>query len=348
MSRILFDSFDSVSPPAPPVPPTPSLGTLFGMGTRPVVTDYPRSVLEGQAALKFGTFTHGWLCNELSGNLIPVFGPDTLVASGTGLFYGYPGPGGSPGPGGVDDFAIGFSPGAATGRFSGNAALFDIASVDDDLIVAWVGKWSALPSVYGAMFGKATPAFGNGWHMAGQDGTSLVFDLGPSASWSASLPGTSGYMVGRWHVGIAVIDRTGVDTTRFGVRDLFGGTTVLSTTSTGINGNTAISTSNFTVGRGDWVPGNDNFRLAALYAGKGPGVAAGLGVTANITTALQNFTAYITRVDSYKAKVMRNMLPPPYKRNFGAVVPNILTVIGQSDNLIGGLFGAADFLPDEG
>lgn len=52
--------------------------------------------------------------------------------------------------------------------------------------------------------------------------------------------------------------------------------------------------------------------------------------------------------DNYKAKVMRRMLPPPYKKDFGAVIPNILTVIGQSDNLIGGLFGKQDFLPDEG
>lgn len=51
--------------------------------------------------------------------------------------------------------------------------------------------------------------------------------------------------------------------------------------------------------------------------------------------------------DSYKAKLMRRQLPPPYKKDFGAVIPSILTVIGQSDNLIGGLFGSADFLPDE-
>lgn len=55
-----------------------------------------------------------------------------------------------------------------------------------------------------------------------------------------------------------------------------------------------------------------------------------------------------TSNDNYKAKVMRHMLPPPYKQDFGAVIPSILTAIGQSDNLIGGLFGAADFLPDEG
>lgn len=59
-------------------------------------------------------------------------------------------------------------------------------------------------------------------------------------------------------------------------------------------------------------------------------------------------TPAIVSSDNYKAKMMRRQLPPPYKKDFGAIVPAILTVIGQSDNLIGGLFGASDFLPDEG
>lgn len=52
--------------------------------------------------------------------------------------------------------------------------------------------------------------------------------------------------------------------------------------------------------------------------------------------------------DSYKGKVMRHMMPPPYNSDFGSIIGALLTTIGQSDNLIGGLFGAADFLPDEG
>lgn len=51
--------------------------------------------------------------------------------------------------------------------------------------------------------------------------------------------------------------------------------------------------------------------------------------------------------DNYKAKVMRHMLPPPYKQDIDGFIGKILTVIGQSDNIIGGLFGTADFLIDE-
>ncbi len=55
-----------------------------------------------------------------------------------------------------------------------------------------------------------------------------------------------------------------------------------------------------------------------------------------------------TGADNYKAKVMRHMLPPPYRKDFASNNGVLLTVIGQSDNLIGGLFGTSDFLPDEG
>jgi hypothetical protein len=50
--------------------------------------------------------------------------------------------------------------------------------------------------------------------------------------------------------------------------------------------------------------------------------------------------------DNYKAKLMRHMLPPPYNNDYISEIGQILTVLGQSDNLIGGLFGTADFLPD--
>lgn len=51
--------------------------------------------------------------------------------------------------------------------------------------------------------------------------------------------------------------------------------------------------------------------------------------------------------DNYKAKVMRRQLPPPYKKEASSFAGRVLTIIGQSDNLIGGLFGPADFLPDD-
>jgi hypothetical protein len=54
-----------------------------------------------------------------------------------------------------------------------------------------------------------------------------------------------------------------------------------------------------------------------------------------------------TYVDNYKAKVMRRMLPPPYDNRLSSQIGKLVSVIGTSDNDIGGLFGDADFLPDE-
>lgn len=302
--------------------------------TGAIVTNYPTSVAEARAALGLGVFDHGWLCDELAGDLAPAFGGLTLVAGGAGTAYGYPGPAGGA------DKAVGFDA-PRTGQFSGGQA-FDV-SATDDLLVAWVGAWLALPALFGTMFGKVASAFANGWAVSGVDGTGITLGLGPGSTIGAGLVGTLGYHVGSWHVGIAAVDR-GTGRSCIGTRSMAGAVATNVTSSVGA---TSLSTaSNFFVGKSDWVPANDTFRLSALFVGKSAGAAA--GVAANLSAALLSFHTYITRSDNYKAKVMRRQLPPPYKRDFGAVVPAILTVIGQSDNLIGGLFGAADFLPDEG
>ncbi len=52
-------------------------------------------------------------------------------------------------------------------------------------------------------------------------------------------------------------------------------------------------------------------------------------------------------LDNYKSKLLRRTLPPPYDTRFSSTLGKVLTVIGTSDNEIGGLFGEDDFLPDE-
>lgn len=303
--------------------------------TGSVVTNYPTSVAQAGDALGFGVFDHGWLCDDLAGGLAPTFGGLTLAVAGAGVVYGYPG------PGGAGDGAVGFGA-PRTGQFGGGPA-FDV-SATDDLLVAWVGLWLALPTAFGALFGKASGSFANGWSVTGTDGTSFSFGMGASGSTIFTLPGgASAYCVGRWHVGIAAIDRA-AGKACIGVRTLDATQTITSVGNVGAS--SFMNSSSFSVGQGDWVPANDNFRLSALLVGKSSGAAG--GVPANLAAALQSFHAYITRADNYKAKVMRRQLPPPYVKDFGSPIPAMLTVIGQSDNLIGGLFGDADFLPDEG
>lgn len=266
---------------------------------------YPTTAAQAAAAVPGATFSHGWLCDELSGDLAPAFGGVTLTASGAGILYG------DPGPAGAADHAIGFTA-SSTGKFSAaDTTLFDISSTSDELVVAWVGRWSALPTAFGTICGKASAAFANGWSLGGRDGsTQLRMHVGPGDAYGAFIAAPAAFMLGLWHVGIAVIDRSGTDVVRLGVRELYGSTALLSSSPTNINGNTASTATAFTVGAGPWVPGNDNFRLAALYIGKGAGVATGLA--ANLSTALTSFAntiAQSTRVGQYTSMLLA-LLPP--------------------------------------
>jgi len=54
-----------------------------------------------------------------------------------------------------------------------------------------------------------------------------------------------------------------------------------------------------------------------------------------------------TSPDNYKSKLLRGMWPPPYNRRLSSNLGKLLTIIGTSDNDLGGLFGDEDFLPDE-
>ena len=52
--------------------------------------------------------------------------------------------------------------------------------------------------------------------------------------------------------------------------------------------------------------------------------------------------------DCYKAKLIRRSIArPPFDTRLGSVLSLVIAPIGESDNAIGGLYGADDPLPDE-
>lgn len=51
--------------------------------------------------------------------------------------------------------------------------------------------------------------------------------------------------------------------------------------------------------------------------------------------------------DNYKSKLLRRTFPPPYDNRSSSTLGKVLTVIGTSDNEIGGLYGEDDFLPSD-
>lgn len=66
-----------------------------------------------------------------------------------------------------------------------------------------------------------------------------------------------------------------------------------------------------------------------------------------LVRVLESIDEKATTYDSYKAKILRKMFPPPHDASYDEVLGQILTVIGGGDNDVAGLFGTADFLPDE-
>ncbi len=65
------------------------------------------------------------------------------------------------------------------------------------------------------------------------------------------------------------------------------------------------------------------------------------------SVVFESLDSVIGSLDNYKSKLLRGMWPPPFDNRFSSNLGKLLTVIGTSDNDLGGLFGAEDFLPDE-
>jgi hypothetical protein len=229
------------------------------------------------AAIGYGTWTSGagWMCNEASGNLAASFGAPTLTA--TSLTYqnaGYT----------TGDYAIGFS--GVTSRADGGD-VYDVTAAQD-LIVAWIGNMSGIPSTNpAAIISKYGVSAGNGgWSIqaSGVDGsiTFIATNTTPAIDFqTASVTPT----FGSWHVGIAVIDRS-TGKARIGVRSLAGVTALsaeVTANAVSYAGNAALRLGQ----RSDSIDACTTMKLSAAYVVSGAGVATGL--SANLSTALTNF-----------------------------------------------------------
>lgn len=231
------------------------------------VQGFPRTATATANALGYGTWTSGagYLLQESSGNPASAFGsPATLTA--TSLTYQNAGTQSG-------DYAIGFD---AIGDNADGGANFDVGA--NDLIVAYVGKFSAVPT--GTIVSKVAAAFGSGWAVYA-DGTNIGIGVKDGVGLSAIVQAGAS-LNGLWHVGIGVIDRS-TGKARFGTRTLAGTTAV--TAESAISGNVTTA-ANFKLGQSAW---NDAAfcNLSAVYVVTGANVATGL--SANLSTALTSF-----------------------------------------------------------
>jgi hypothetical protein len=231
------------------------------------VQGYPLSAAAMAAAVGYGTWSAGWLCNESATPLVPVFGTPDLTAVSTPTYL-------TAGPRGGIDYAVGLDS-SGDGFTGGN--VHDVGATDD-LIIAWVGKWTTAPGDFTALISKGTGA--DGWIVYHNAGV-LKMEGSASSSGTVALP-----TVGNWHAGIAVIDR-GASLMRIGVVDLTTGTVTVG--STGATQASYTSAASFVVGGGGgWLAnGASPFLLAGLWVGKGLNYATGMA--SGLSTALDNF-----------------------------------------------------------
>jgi hypothetical protein len=237
------------------------------------VQGYPQSAAAMQAAVGYGTWSAGYLCNETSGDLAAVFGAPTLTDSGTPTY-------GTAGPIGGIDKAIGWAD--AADYFDG-AVNFDVTNLQD-LCVAWVGKFSATPSA-SVLFckGAAAPL----WAISiGTTGPYMeIYD--PSGAATAQV---SAY-VGEWHVGMAVIDRS-TGKMRVATHGLTSGTSSVSAEVTAVTG-TLANAGAFRFGASaTGGSASTVLNISAFYIGTGASAATGL--SAGMATAIVNFASAVS------------------------------------------------------
>ncbi len=219
----------------------------------------------------------GWLCQEESGNLAPVFGAVTLTASGTPTYQND----------GIKDgdYAVGFD--SATDAFGGGNADFDVDG-SADIVFAGVLKLSADLAIgtvnrivhkRGAGAGYTLYLTRNSSLSAGislvlHDGTNQIFPSILTIDWSANTD--------VWFAVVAAVERS-TNTARVAVQNLETGEKFVGPSADISSIGSMSNASAFSIGTSTAQP----WHLSALYVVSGSGVATGL--SAGLSTALTNF-----------------------------------------------------------
>ncbi len=244
--------------------------TVFQTALNAAITPYPQSAAAMQAAVGYGTWSAGWGFDIASGNDTGLFGGVTMTSVST---PGYS----TTGPGNGGDKAVTFN--SANDAFSAGAN-FNVTT--DDLIIAWVGKFSS-SSANADIFAKFDTGTAKGYTVIAEITRVRIYVGGAGAGAFADV---SDFFLNEWHVGIAVIDKN-TNRMRIGLRSLSGTSSISAETDTSAVGS-LTNASNFLVGdKGGYGAGTSTPAIAGLYVATGAGVATGL--SANLSTALTNF-----------------------------------------------------------
>jgi hypothetical protein len=239
-------------------------------------TGYPKSAAD-MHQLVGGTWSTGWLFDETSGTMHPVFGSMALVPVGS--------PGTDvPGPLGGSDKAIQIL--ANTDYFEGDDQLFPgppYHGNTDDVLVAWIARNDQGTTANVTQLGNWA-SNDQGW-LVEDDGLSHLELVKSTTEYdTAALPPQ-----GSWYVGMAVFDQT-AHVMRIAMKTLDG---TLASTSLGKTMTSFVGpfggTKDFRVGKGLGTEIAKLQSVAAIYIGVGP--AAGDGVAATLDTSVASLVA---------------------------------------------------------
>jgi hypothetical protein len=280
---------------------------------------YPTSAGDMQTATAgYGTWTEGWLLDESTGTLSPVFSSlsfatMTITSSGS-LNTSYRA---ALGPRGAGDYAMGFTNGGQdTYAFIMGGGTKYSSVVSSSIVALWVGNtignepYILPPSTQvsgGCMFFTGDPSAPNGgWSLTNQVifsplTATLTLELTPNGGNNQTVSLRDAYIRGNWHVGIAVIDRNSVNQKLFiATRDIATGQfastsgTIASSVITASYGGPLIFGGKSTTS--PRVPPN-NLSLSAIYFASGTNAAS--GVIDNYQTVLTTFTTILTAKNGF-------------------------------------------------
>ncbi len=258
--------------------------------------NYPVTAAQMREAVGGGAWLSGYLLNESSGDVAPVFGLPTLIAAGTPTYS-------EQGARGGNDKAIKFD--SSSDNFSADSSFYDV-SATEDLGVAWVWKLTPLGAGAARLVAKTTFGGGGGTYHIFCDAANFALSLSDGVD--SINPQSGGNLSDEWVAGLAVLERA-TNKARIGIKGLRSGTIYVSAEVDASAIGSLSSSAGFFVGSFADQP----FWLSALYMAKGVGACTGL--SAGLPAALDKFAA------SMKSKTGGEIPGAKYRRMMASLLP---------------------------
>lgn len=263
---------------SPSIASVGSRGLISGVsaGSGPVtatlgVSAYPTTAAALTSAVGFGTWSGGYLFEDISGNAKAAFGGIDLIPQSSPTYL-------QPGPLGAGDYAIGFDS-SGDGFSAGN----NYNPGTGDICFAIVAKLSAAQANAEVLY----KYFAGAQYQLRVISGAYRIDLDDGAGHTLNLAVSTAIPIGVWHVAMFAVDRA-AGTARVAFRALDGSVSGISSAGSVSSIGSLTSTAGWIIGGGT-TGTPTSMTIAAAYIGAGAGVA--VGMSAGLATACTNLAA---------------------------------------------------------